>query len=239
MLPPPPILSIIVPVYNVEPYLLQCLDSIAAQTLSDFEIILVNDGSTDKSGDICKDFASRDSRVHFIEQENCGLAAARNAGLLVANGKYIGFVDSDDWIEQEMYERMVQTAAENDCDIVWANVCRNESEKQQRFLKSGLYERSDIEQHIFSRLLAVPNERTIGKGVLRGSVCLRIFRHDLIKKHQILFGSKFRHSEDLPFTFECTIHAKSLLLSRRGLLLSSPFEYEFPCPKVTFSICGH
>ena len=66
---PPPILSIIVPVYNVEPYLLQCLDSIAAQTLSDFEIILVNDGSTDKSGDICKDFASRDSRVHFIEQE--------------------------------------------------------------------------------------------------------------------------------------------------------------------------
>ena len=143
-----PLVSVIVPVYNNEAYLPQCLDSIVTQTLSDIEIILVNDGSTDQAGEICKEYAAGDSRIRFLDQENRGPSSARNAGLEVAKGEHIGFVDSDDWIEPHMYERLVQIATEHDCDIVWANVYRNESEKQQPFWESGLFER--IRQHQFT-----------------------------------------------------------------------------------------
>ena len=98
------LISIIVPVYNVEKYLERCLDSILSQTFSDFELILVNDGSTDHSLEICRSYAEKDERILLIDQENRGLSAARNAGIAVAKGEYLGFVDSDDYIAQNMYE---------------------------------------------------------------------------------------------------------------------------------------
>ena len=91
-----PELSIIVPVYKVEPYLPKCIDSILAQTFSDFELILIDDGSPDRCGEICDEYAARDDRVVVIHRENRGVSAARNAGLDAARGEYIGFVDSDD-----------------------------------------------------------------------------------------------------------------------------------------------
>ncbi|MDB4385828.1 glycosyltransferase, partial [bacterium] len=184
-----------------------CLDSIVTQTLCDIEIILVNDGSTDRSREICQEFSFRDSRIRVIDQDNSGPSAARNAGLNVAEGEYIGFVDSDDWIEPHMYERLVQVAMEHDCDIVWANVYRNESEKQQRFLENGLYERADIEEKIFPRLLAPRHGRSQDSRILRGSTWMRLYRHDLIRERQICFVEQFHHNEDQLFNFECTIHA--------------------------------
>ena len=94
-----PKLSIIVPVYNVEQYLDKCIKSILNQTFKDFELILVDDGSIDNSGEICDEYAKKDSRVKVIHKKNGGLAAARNTGLIIARGDYVGFVDSDDWIE--------------------------------------------------------------------------------------------------------------------------------------------
>ena len=112
-----PELSIIVPVYKVEPYLRRCIDSILAQTFRDFELILIDDGSPDNCGAICDEYAAKDSRIIVIHQKNQGVSAARNAGLDIAKGTYLGFVDSDDWIEPEMYETMIATAKEKQVDV--------------------------------------------------------------------------------------------------------------------------
>lgn len=111
------LLSIIVPVYNVEDYLEKCLDSILAQTYGDFECIVVDDGSTDKSGSICDIYAQMDSRIVVIHQKNGGLSAARNVAMKVAKGDLIGFVDSDDTISPNMYERMIELLDEYHADI--------------------------------------------------------------------------------------------------------------------------
>ncbi|MCD2502361.1 glycosyltransferase [Clostridium sp. NSJ-145] len=111
-------ISVIVPVYNVEKYLEKCIISILGQTFKDFELILVNDGSTDSSGEICNKYKKIDERIKVIYQKNSGLSAARNAGLEMAKGDYIGFVDSDDYINNNMYETMFKLAQENNADIV-------------------------------------------------------------------------------------------------------------------------
>ena len=99
-----PEISIIVPVYNVEKYLVQCLNSICNQTYKNLQIILVDDGSEDLSGKICDEYQEKDKRIHVIHKKNEGLSEARNVGVQMAMGKYVGFVDSDDWIELDMYE---------------------------------------------------------------------------------------------------------------------------------------
>lgn len=112
-----PKISVIVPVYKVENYLTRCVNSLLAQTWKDIEIILVDDGSPDNSGAICDEFAEKDPRVKVIHKENGGLSSARNCGLTVASGDYIGFVDSDDYVLPEMYEKLYLALTENDAEI--------------------------------------------------------------------------------------------------------------------------
>ncbi|WP_456277307.1 glycosyltransferase [Bacillus sp. AK128] len=112
-----PKISIIVPVYKVEPYLEKCIESILSQTFRNFELILINDGSPDNCGNICDGYSKKDSRIKVIHKQNGGLSSARNAGLEIAQGDYIGFVDSDDWIEPEMYELLLNLCEENNCEI--------------------------------------------------------------------------------------------------------------------------
>lgn len=112
-----PVISIIVPVYNVATYLRECLDSILSQTFSSWECILVDDGSTDESPVICDEYVAKDSRFRVIHKQNGGLSRARNSALQVASGQYIGFVDSDDWIEPEMYERLYSLIMEHNAEI--------------------------------------------------------------------------------------------------------------------------
>ncbi|TKX28226.1 sugar transferase [Campylobacter sp. MIT 12-5580] len=113
-----PLISIIVPIYNVEKYLRECLDSIVNQTYTNLEIILVNDGSTDSCGAICDEYALKDKRIKVIHKENAGLGAAYNTGLDLASGDYIGFVESDDFIELNMYEQLCERAVKSGVDIV-------------------------------------------------------------------------------------------------------------------------
>lgn len=124
-------ISIIVPVYNVEPYLEQCLDSIIHQTYRDIEIIVVNDGSTDRSGEICRAYAGRDPRIVLFETENRGLSAARNLGIDNAHGEWIMFVDSDDWVEPEFCEAPLRAAQENDADLVIFGFAKSFPDGQQ------------------------------------------------------------------------------------------------------------
>lgn len=115
------IVSIIIPVYNVEKYLIRCLDSVINQSYKNIEIILIDDGSTDASGSICDDFVRRDTRIKAIHKENTGSADSRNKGMKIAKGNYIGFVDSDDWISTDMYEVMINTIKKYKADVVVCN----------------------------------------------------------------------------------------------------------------------
>lgn len=113
-----PIISVIIPVYNVDNYLEKCLNSVIAQTFTELDIILVDDGSTDSSGAVCDRYAKLDTRIRVVHTENCGLSVARNTGLSLATGSYIGFVDSDDWIKPDMFAMLYSTLIQHDADIV-------------------------------------------------------------------------------------------------------------------------
>lgn len=123
-------LSVIVPIYKVEKYLQQCLDSIVNQTFQDLEIILVDDGSPDKCGKICDEYAKRDSRIRVLHKENEGLPSARNDGINMATGKWIAFVDSDDWLELDIYEHAIEAGDKYDVDILLFNHFRNIGSKE-------------------------------------------------------------------------------------------------------------
>ena len=125
-------ISVIVPIYNVEQYLYQCIDSIIAQTYTNLEIILVDDGSTDSSGEICDKYASVDCRIVVIHKKNGGLSEARNAGINVATGDYIGFVDSDDYIFPDTYRGMIEACENNNCEIA---VCARDNFNENGFHK--------------------------------------------------------------------------------------------------------
>ena len=176
-----PELSIIVPIYKVEAYLPRCIDSILAQTFTDFELILIDDGSPDKCGEIMEEYAAKDSRIVTIHQENKGVSAARNAGLRIARGTYIGFVDPDDWIEEEMYEKMLHKAKETLADVV---ICgTNDYTENEIFLRSLLNcERSYDQQELLEALYGMPNP--IGGAVwnkifIRSKVCAVRFKPEL------------------------------------------------------------
>ena len=148
-------ITVIVPVYNVENYLNKCLDSIITQTYKNIEIIVVNDGSTDASGEICKEFAEIDHRIIYIEQENAGLSAVRNTGLEIMSGDYVTFVDSDDWIEQDYLETLYKKIVEYQADIAVGNYYSfNESEGMFYFhiLGDSYYEKVYDNVSIFENL---------------------------------------------------------------------------------------
>ena len=130
------IISIIVPVYNAEKYLSRCIDSILRQTFADFELILVNDGSSDKSKEICEKYSGSDPRIKLINQKNSGVSAARNTGLDNASGEYIGFVDSDDFIEKNMYEELYNILKKTGADISVCGIKDVFSEETGNFQKS-------------------------------------------------------------------------------------------------------
>jgi len=200
--------SVIVPVYNAEKYLKQCLDSVLGQTLEDIEVIIINDGSSDSSADICKRYLT-DSRVIYHEKANEGLAAARQDGIGFARGEYIGFVDSDDWIEPDMYETMYNAAMTNCADIVFCNCIENEN--GYRFtpeMESGAYNRERILDEILPKTLAYVS-KSGGKRAVRWSNCLRIYKRSSMLKHNICFDRRLRRSQDLQFTYEMTLIAEN------------------------------
>lgn len=141
-----PEISVIVPVYKVEKYLNKCIDSILAQTFEDFELILVDDGSPDRCGEICDEYARRDNRIKVIHKENGGVSSARNAGLDIARGKYVNFIDSDDWIEKEALETLYKLSSQTGADIVQGKGSIVKDELEVKLIKKRSFnEYSNIE----------------------------------------------------------------------------------------------
>ena len=162
------LISIIVPIYNVEPYLKRCLDSIINQTYQNLEIILVDDGSADRSGRICDDYAAKDSRIIVIHQKNAGISAARNAGIDIAKGDYIQFVDSDDWLDIRCCEVALSELINVHADFICygfnehcyngniiSHVAKNSEEKEKRLaMKYLIWQRGDIRDNAWNKLYA-------------------------------------------------------------------------------------
>lgn len=209
-----PKISVIVPVYNSEKYLRECLDSIVNQTLSGIQVLMVDDGSTDGSASICKEYEEIYEGFEYYYKENGGTATARNEGLKKAKGEYIGFVDSDDYIELDMFERMYSAAKSNCSDIVF---CPTRGLDDYTHLESGFYDASMIKEHIFPKILPHIVKEGTFRTVDWGNWS-RIFRREIIQDNELYFYEGSRRCEDFAFSVECTIHANSYTVIDEGEL---------------------
>ena len=207
-----PEISIIIPNYNTEKYLSRCLDSLVHQTFKDIEIIVIDDGSKDKSVEIMKEFSQKDDRVKVIEQQNAGVARARNRGLETATGKYLMFCDSDDWYEPNMCEVMHKTIEKEKVDVV---CCHNAFDWEED-LASAEKEDRLVEKYYNPNWFGkyVLNE----KNILATNVLLwnKIWRHDLIKKYYIRFPEVHNH-EDAGFWYMYAFVAKNIFCLKNKL----------------------
>ena len=209
-----PSISIVVPIYNTSPYLAKCLDSILEQTLSDMEIILVDDGSTDDSGSICDQYAKKDSRVRVVHKSNGGLVSSRKTGIQIATGQYIGFVDSDDWIEAEMYETLYSLAQQYDADIVTSGYIRegNYSSYDLDFVDEGVY-RGEKRQWLVDHAIFDLRKEDLG---IRGSLCTKIFRRSLIAEAERYIPDKMTMSEDKMAMLTAMLNAQTIYILHKA-----------------------
>lgn len=199
-----PQVSVIVPVYNAEKYLAKCVDSILAQTLRDIEVILVDDGSTDTSPAICDAYVEKDSRVQVIHKANGRAASARNAGLKLAQGEYIAFVDSDDWISPDMYENMLAAGAE----VCLCDYVRFQGEQEFPFtqpnIQEGYYDKERIRKEIYPHLVMDGVEFPITI-----SNCAMLIKRAVIVENNLSYCEDILISEDAPFGSEVLYCANS------------------------------
>lgn len=203
--------SIIVPVYNVEKYLEECLKSLINQTLKDIEIICVNDGSTDNSLNILKEYSKLDSRIKIIDKANSGYGNSMNRGLDFATGEFIGIVESDDFIEKDMYESLYNLAVSNNCDIAkcdWYNYWTKDNIKEKS---------SKVSQHKCNTVIhpaEYPEILTI-----QPSVWSAIYKHQLIKDNNIRFletaGASY---QDTSFSFKVFALAQKVIFTEKAFL---------------------
>lgn len=133
-----PLISIIIPVYGVEKYIAQCLESVINQTYKNLEIIVVNDGTKDRSAEIAKEYATKDSRIKVYDFQNGGLSVARNRGLEIATGDYISYIDSDDWLDTKMYETLLETAMKNEADMVKCGIIETNGAAEEKITFSDV-----------------------------------------------------------------------------------------------------
>lgn len=200
-----PLISVIVPVYNVAAYLSRCVDSILAQSYENLQIILIDDGSTDDSGRICEEYAKKDGRIQVIHKKNGGLSSARNAGLDVSNGQYIGFVDSDDWIEPEMYAEMLALMEQNDAQLVCAgryDVDGETGEKTVGLCPAG-------EEIISGEAMA---GRIFRWDQCDSAACDKLYRRELFDGIRYPVG---KVCEDIPVTYRMALKARRVVLCDR------------------------
>lgn len=199
------LLSVIVPVYNVEKYLDKCVQSIVDQTYSNLEIILVDDGSPDKCPQLCEKWAQRDNRIKVVHKKNGGLGDARNAGLDIASGDYVAFVDSDDHIAPMMYETLMKKAVECKLDVVKSGFMREyHTGKIENFIDMDA--RQDIGKEAILKLIPLHIPKFGRKLTYTCTSCTSVYKRSIVP----YFVSERRYvSEDLIFTVECMLRANS------------------------------
>ncbi len=199
-------ISIIVPIYNVEKYVGKCIESILAQSYTNFELILVNDGSTDISYDICREYEQKDERIRLITQENGGVSKARNAGLSIANGDWIGFVDADDYIEKDYYQLLIDEAKKGVSDIICCGIrAVNEQGAELPHLQT-----QDIpgETTVLSKEEAFTHFFNPSKRYILWSPWDKLIKADLAKKFEFEVGRKI--AEDFYYCYQCIENTNTL-----------------------------
>lgn len=215
-----PALSIIVPIYNSEPYLKKCFDSILAQIYTDFELVLVDDGSTDGSLSICREYEKKDPRIVVCHKENEGLVAARKTGVAMAVGEYVGFVDSDDFIDVNMYSDLMNEAKAKESDIVIGGIILDypdHSVKDFNRLPAGYYDKNAVKEKIIPEIL-MKNE--IYKfGIIPG-VVVKVFKKDIIQQSLKNVSNELTLGEDVAITSFSVMNAKSI-----SIIESAAYHY--------------
>lgn len=182
-------LSIIVPIYNVEAYLCRCIDSILNQTFTEFELILVDDGSPDNCGEICDQYASQDKRIKVIHKKNGGLSDARNAGLDIAQGSYIGFVDGDDTVDPKMYERLLNALESNRADIAVTGFRNLDHEGNLVAMYPNLEQ-----EKVYSKKDYIHNFFPTVKWEIMASACNKLYCKNLFEKIRYPVGKLYEDS---------------------------------------------
>lgn len=199
-----PTFSIVIPVYNNERFLQKCIDSILKQTYSDFELLLIDDGSTDKSGAICDEYAKRDNRIRAFHQKNQGVSLARNKGIEEARGRYINFVDSDDWVYDNYLESYVRARKNFDYDVVYTEITRVfRGESNVVPLKKQSADRMEDLSGILSFLIRCGEF---------GYACNKSFKKDFLFRHRLRFDYRIPYHEDAVFMAELCLKMPSVCL---------------------------
>ena len=202
-------ISVIVPVYNVEKYLRQCLESLTAQTLENMEIVVVDDGSPDVCPAICDEYAERDARVKVLHKENGGLLSARKAGVAASRGDYIGFVDGDDWVEPDTFLNMYKAVCEHSPDMVLSDfLCDygDRAEPSSQCFEKGFYGRERLEKEIFPRMLFDGQFYRFG---VSPNCWSKLVKRELIEKNLTPVDERIRMGEDAAFIYPCMLDAQS------------------------------
>ena len=204
------LVSVIVPVYNMEQYLDKCVDSIIRQSYANLEIILVDDGATDRSGEMCDVYAEKHHQIKVLHKENGGLVSARKAGLKKSNGNYVMYVDSDDWIDYSMVSGMMELMIRYDCDIVQSCYLVNDNGREEVIdpvVHSGYYDLSDGTSVIFQNLF-MQNKSFTARGI-RSNLCGCIFKKEIIYDAQMNVPNTMTNGEDDACFFPAILGAKS------------------------------
>lgn len=205
------LVSIIVPVFNVEKYLRQCLDSILGQTFNQFEVIIVNDGSTDNSGAICQEYEARDNRIVYLEKENEGVSEARNLGLDFATSEYIIFIDSDDWIEPTYVEVLYEKIEEYQADIVFENYTSfNDEDSNFYFHMSNDYYEEIYDNYSVMNLL---NDSRESKNAALIVPWAKIYRKEILND---LHFPLARTGEDALFNLKVFLKSEKIVYIHKG-----------------------
>lgn len=207
-------ISVIVPVYCAEKYIKRCVDSIICQTEKDLEIILVDDGSTDSSGLICDEYARLDSRVKVIHQKNSGVSMARNAGIEIATGRYIGFVDADDWIDKEMYQVLLDEADITGADIVMCDATTvYPNGKREVDTITQLSKNSNLKKSDFSPKLLLEMAGSACRCIYKNKRCDKTICDDSLN---FSFPSGIKLSEDRIFNIYAFGYANSIIYLKQS-----------------------
>lgn len=206
------LISIIVPIYNIEQYLSQCIESIIAQTYTDIEIILVDDGSTDKSGGICDKYAAMDNRIQAIHKPNGGLVSARKAGILASRGEYVTYVDGDDWIEPDMYKTMYEIITSQNVDIVMCGRYEDTGKVSRpvfQGLPEGRYDKQALLDDIYPHMII--KDAFFDWGLFPG-VWDKLFRRECVEKFQLEVNDELTMGEDAACAYPCLLSAESIYI---------------------------
>lgn len=196
-----PVFSVIVPVYNAEKYLKKCIESILNQTFTDFELILVNDGSQDRSRDICDEYAKKDSRISVIHKKNSGVSSARNAGIDIAKGEYISFIDSDDYVEKNYLHELYNT----NVDMVICNMKYiNKNFKSHYTLQSEKYGQFNVDKEIIKEII---------KNRYISSACSKSYKREIIEENKIRFNTNISLGEDTMFVVDYIRYIEDIYIS--------------------------